>query len=252
MIGYNTKNKIIYVMQLVFIFAISVSGVIYTRKYCYMQQGMCMYSYMDIYMNSVCSDINVIAASQIFLIIYLINMDYILSPNIIVRLNERENVLWRILRSGAAESLLYGIISLVVCVLIGILMKEQYSSGRICNYDMLNSIYYMFTGKMDKHMSLTVLRIAAILICSIFLRYIIGIIVSLIVRTKSFIIVISIIINVLLSVSNIFNINGKTHYFIYKMYTDTTESLIALSVMMIVIVVCIISAKVLISKKDWI
>jgi uncharacterized protein YacL len=75
-------------------------------------------------------------------------MDYILSPNIIVRLNERENVLWRILRSGAAESLLYGIISLVVCVLIGILMKEQYSSGRICNYDMLNSIYYMFTGKI--------------------------------------------------------------------------------------------------------
>lgn len=252
MIGYNTKNKIIYVMQLVFIFAISVSGVIYTRKYCYMQQGMCMYSYMDIYMNSVCSDINVIAASQIFLIIYLINMDYILSPNIIVRLNERENVLWRILRSGAAESLLYGIISLVVCVLIGILMKEQYSSGRICNYDMLNSIYYMFTGKMDNHMSLTVLRIAAILICSIFLRYIIGIIVSLIVRTKSFIIVISIIINVLLSVSNIFNINGKTQYFIYKMYTDTTESLIALSVMMIVIVVCIISAKILIGKKDWI
>lgn len=211
-----------------------------------------MYSYMDIYMNSVCYDINVIAASQIFLIIYLINMDYILSPNIIVRLNERENVLWRILRSGAAESLLYGIISLVVCVLIGILMKEQYSSGRICNYDMLNSIYYMFTGKMDNHMSLTVLRIAAILICSIFLRYIIGIIVSLIVRKKSFIIVISIIINVLLSVSNIFNINGKTQYFIYKMYTDTTESLIALSVMMIVIVVCIISAKVLISKKDWI
>jgi hypothetical protein len=94
-------------------------------------------------------------------------------------------------------------------------------------------------------MSLTVLRIAAILICSIFLRYIIGIIVSLIVRKKSFIIVISIIINVLLSVSNIFNINGKTQYFIYKMYTDTTESLI-------VIVVCIISAKVLISKKDWI
>lgn len=211
-----------------------------------------MYSYMDIYMNSVCYDINVIAASQIFLIIYLINMDYILSPNIIVRLNERENVLWRILRSGAAESLLYGIISLVVCVLIGILMKEQYSSGRICNYDMLNSIYYMFTGKMDNHMSLIVLRIAAILICSIFLRYIIGIIVSLIVRKKSFIIVISIIINVLLSVSNIFNINGKTQYFIYKMYTDTTESLIALSVMMIVIVVCIISAKVLISKKDWI
>ena len=123
-------------------------------------------------------------------------------------------------------------------------MKEQYSSGRICNYDMLNSIYYMFTGKMDNHMSLTVLRIAAILICSIFLRYIIGIIVSLIVRKKSFIIVISIIINVLLSVSNIFNINGKTQY--------TTESLIALSVMMIVIVVCIISAKVLISKKDWI
>jgi len=252
MIGYNTKNKIIYVIQLVFIIAISVSGVIYTRKYCDMQQGMCMYSYMDIYMNSVCYDINVIAVSQIFLIIYLINMDYILSPNIIVRLNERENVLWRILRSGAAESLLYGIISLVVCVLIGILMKEQYSSGRICNYDMLNSIYYMFTGKMDNHMSLTVLRIAAILICSIFLRYIIGIIVSLIVRKKSFIIVISIIINVLLSVSNIFNINGKTQYFIYKMYTDTTESLIALSVMMIVIVVCIISAKVLISKKDWI
>ena len=131
-------------------------------------------------------------------------------------------------------------------------MKEQYSSGRICNYDMLNSIYYMFTGKMDNHMSLTVLRIAAILICSIFLRYIIGIIVSLIVRKKSYILVISIIINVLLSVSNIFNINGKTQYFIYKMYTDTTESLIALSVMMIVIVVCIISAKVLISKKDWI
>ena len=92
MIGYNTKNKIIYVIQLVFIIAISVSGVIYTRKYCDMQQGMCMYSYMDIYMNSVCYDINVIAASQIFLIIYLINMDYILSPNIIVRLNERENI----------------------------------------------------------------------------------------------------------------------------------------------------------------
>jgi len=106
MIGYSTKNKIIYVIQLVFIIAVSVSGVIYTRKYCDMQQGMYMYSYMDIYINSVCTDINVIAASQIFLIIYLINMDYILSPNIIVRLNERENVLWRILRSGAAESVL--------------------------------------------------------------------------------------------------------------------------------------------------
>ena len=252
MIGYSTKNKIIYVIQLVFIIAISVSGVIYTRKYCDMQQGMCMYSYMDIYINSVCTDINVIAASQIFLIIYLINMDYILSPNIIVRLNERENVLWRILRSGAVESLLYGIISLIVCVLTGTLMKEQYSSGRICNYDMLNSIYYMFTGKTDAHISLAVLRIAAILICSIFLRYIIGIIVSLIVRKKSYILVISIIINVLLSVRHIFNINGETQYFIYKIYTDTTESLIALSVMMIVIVVCIISAKILIGKKDWI
>jgi len=125
MIGYSTKNKIIYVIQLVFIIAISVSGVIYTRKYCDMQQGMCMYSYMDIYINSVCTDINVIAASQIFLIIYLINMDYILSPNIIVRLNERENILWRILRSGAAESLLYGIISLIVCVLTGTLMKNN-------------------------------------------------------------------------------------------------------------------------------
>ena len=75
MIGYSTKNKIIYVIQLVFIIAISVSGVIYTRKYCDMQQGMCMYSYMDIYINSVCIDINIITASQIFLIIYLINMD---------------------------------------------------------------------------------------------------------------------------------------------------------------------------------
>ena len=72
MIGYSTKNKIIYVIQLVFIIAISVSGVIYTRKYCDMQQGMCMYSYMDIYINSVCIDINIITASQIFLIIYLI------------------------------------------------------------------------------------------------------------------------------------------------------------------------------------
>ena len=85
-----------------------------------------------------------------------------------------------------------------------------------------------------------------------FLRYIIGIIVSLIVRKKSYILVISIIINVLLSVRHIFNINGETQYFIYKIYTDTTESLIALSVMMIVIVVCIISAKILIGKKDWI
>lgn len=74
---------------------------------------------------------------------------------------------------------------------------------------------------------------------------------SLIVRKKSYILVISIIINVLLSVRHIFNINGKTQYFIYKIYTDTTESLIALSVMMIVIVVCIISAKILIGKKDW-
>lgn len=252
MIGCSTKNKIIYVIQLIFIIAISVSGVIYTRKYCDMQQGMCMYSYMDIYINSVCIDINIITASQIFLIIYLINMDYILSPNIIVRLNERENILWRILRSGAAESLLYGMISLVVCVLTGTLMKEQYSSGRLCNYNMPNSIYYMFAGKTDNHIALTVLRIAAILICSIFLRYIIGIIVSLIVRKKSYILVISIIINVLLSVRHIFNINGETQYFIYKIYTDTTESLIALSVMMIVIVVCIISAKILIGKKDWI
>lgn len=73
-----------------------------------------------------------------------------------------------------------------------------------------------------------------------------------IVRKKSYILVISIIINVLLSVRHIFNNNGKTQYFIYKIYTDTTESLIALSVMMIVIVVCIISAKILIGKKDWI
>ena len=75
---------------------------------------------------------------------------------------------------------------------------------------------------------------------------------SLIVRKKSYILVISIIINVLLSVRHIFNINGETQYFIYKIYTDTTERLIALSVMMIVIVVCIISAKILIGKKDWI
>lgn len=252
MIRYSIKNKIIYVIQLVFIIAISVSGVIYTRKYCDMQQGMCMYSYMDIYINSVCFDINIIAASQIFLIIYLINMDYVLSPNIIVRLNERENILWRILRSGVAESLLYGIISLVVCVITGALMKDQYLSGRLCNYNMINSIYYMFTGKTDNHISLTVLKIATILICSTFFRYIIGIMVSLIVRKKSFILIISIIINVLLSVRHIFNINEKTQYFIYKMYTDTTGSLIILSVMLIVIVVCIISAKVLIGKKDLI
>ena len=49
----------------------------------------------------------------------------------------------------------------------------------------------MFAGKTDNHIALTVLRIAAILICSIFLRYIIGIIVSLIVRKKSYILVIS-------------------------------------------------------------
>ncbi len=49
MIGYSTKNKIIYVIQLVFIIAISVSGVIYTRKYCDMQQGMYVFIYGYIY-----------------------------------------------------------------------------------------------------------------------------------------------------------------------------------------------------------
>lgn len=248
----NNRSRIIYIIQLIFIIAISASGVIYMQKQCDMQQGGCFYSYIDIYMNSISSKVNVIIASQLLLISYLFNIEYTSSPNVLVRLSERENILWNILKNGIIMSVLYGIVALVISILTGIVIKGEYSSGRVCNYDNYNSIYYLFTGRTESHLLLVVVKIMLILICSVLFRYLVGVMISFVVRKKCFIFIISLMSNALIPDRLIFKPVSKIIGQVYRLYSDTSESVIIICSMIIGIVMCIILSRIFIRKRDWI